>query len=459
MTRPALPALTIGALATAAAAQPCPWEFVPTPPVAGHFATIFEMSASAPDDIWIVGEQTSGALPWDYWNYAIHYDGERWTEISPPSLDTRGDHNELSGIVAISAAEAYAGGTTKAGGAQDVVIFRWDGATWELEARPLPDVAAWFNGMGRAGDRADGQVWAVGERWNTGHIPPESSTRPLSMRRTSGGAWVEEFVPSIATLGRTKSNGLNAIDGVSADDAWAVGAASQSYTPGPSFGFTMFAVHWDGERWTLDQTMPRTELTELYDVEMIATDDAWAVGYITGDGTNQPLIMRYDGAAWTRVDLPRYPGRGALLRAVVARAADDVYALGVIDRYPDDNIPLVLHYDGSGWTETPPPTTDGSSEQIMCATLAPAGPPGSGQPAELWAAGLYSNDGRPFTIRQSCDSCRADLNGDGRLDFFDFLTFQNLFAAGDLKADFDGSGSLDFFDFLAFQTEFAAGCE
>jgi hypothetical protein len=54
--------------------------------------------------------------------------------------------------------------------------------------------------------------------------------------------------------------------------------------------------------------------------------------------------------------------------------------------------------------------------------------------------------------------CRADLDGSGELDFFDFLAFQNLFAAGDLRADFTGEGILDFFDFLAFQDEFAAGC-
>ena len=54
--------------------------------------------------------------------------------------------------------------------------------------------------------------------------------------------------------------------------------------------------------------------------------------------------------------------------------------------------------------------------------------------------------------------CRADLTGDGALDFFDFLEFQNLFAAGDLRADFTGDGVLDFFDFLAFQNDFAAGC-
>jgi choice-of-anchor B domain-containing protein len=64
-----------------------------------------------------------------------------------------------------------------------------------------------------------------------------------------------------------------------------------------------------------------------------------------------------------------------------------------------------------------------------------------------------------FVFRVDSDStCRADLDGDGELTFFDFLVFQDLFAAGDLRADFDGDGDLTFFDFLAFQNEYAAGC-
>ena len=54
--------------------------------------------------------------------------------------------------------------------------------------------------------------------------------------------------------------------------------------------------------------------------------------------------------------------------------------------------------------------------------------------------------------------CRADFDGDGRLTIFDFLAFQNAFAAGERRADFDGDGQLTIFDFLAFQNEFAAGC-
>jgi hypothetical protein len=55
-------------------------------------------------------------------------------------------------------------------------------------------------------------------------------------------------------------------------------------------------------------------------------------------------------------------------------------------------------------------------------------------------------------------ACRADLDGDGRLTIFDFLTFFNLFDAGDLTADFDGDGWLTIFDFLSFQNAFSAGC-
>jgi hypothetical protein len=51
----------------------------------------------------------------------------------------------------------------------------------------------------------------------------------------------------------------------------------------------------------------------------------------------------------------------------------------------------------------------------------------------------------------------ADMNGDGVLDFFDFLTFQDLFALGDPLADLNGDGVLDFFDFLTFQSFFGDG--
>jgi hypothetical protein len=65
-------------------------------------------------------------------------------------------------------------------------------------------------------------------------------------------------------------------------------------------------------------------------------------------------------------------------------------------------------------------------------------------------------------IRRSPDSlppaCRADIDGDGGLDLFDFLAFVNLHNAGDAKADFDDDGVLTLFDFLAYTNAFNAGC-
>lgn len=54
--------------------------------------------------------------------------------------------------------------------------------------------------------------------------------------------------------------------------------------------------------------------------------------------------------------------------------------------------------------------------------------------------------------------CRADVNDDGSLNFFDVQTFLGWFAAGDLRADFVADGNLNFFDVQTFLGEFAAGC-
>ncbi|MFI4917525.1 MAG: GC-type dockerin domain-anchored protein [Phycisphaerales bacterium JB060] len=67
--------------------------------------------------------------------------------------------------------------------------------------------------------------------------------------------------------------------------------------------------------------------------------------------------------------------------------------------------------------------------------------------------------GAAYLFDLTCIGCRPDLDLDGSLTIFDFLTFQNLFQDGDLQADFDGDGELTLFDFLAVQTAFDAGCE
>jgi hypothetical protein len=63
-----------------------------------------------------------------------------------------------------------------------------------------------------------------------------------------------------------------------------------------------------------------------------------------------------------------------------------------------------------------------------------------------------------FFATLEVETCEADLNGDGSLDFFDVSAFLIAFAANDPIADFSGDGSFDFFDVAEFLSQFGAGC-
>jgi glucose/arabinose dehydrogenase len=56
------------------------------------------------------------------------------------------------------------------------------------------------------------------------------------------------------------------------------------------------------------------------------------------------------------------------------------------------------------------------------------------------------------------DCCPVDFDGNGQVDFFDYLDFTALFAVEDPAADFNGDGTIDFFDYLDFSAAFDRGC-
>lgn len=66
--------------------------------------------------------------------------------------------------------------------------------------------------------------------------------------------------------------------------------------------------------------------------------------------------------------------------------------------------------------------------------------------------------GAYFSVRITVFSCAGDFNGDGVIDFFDYLDFLEAYAAGDPSADINGDGVVDFFDYLDFVALYDAGC-
>jgi len=63
--------------------------------------------------------------------------------------------------------------------------------------------------------------------------------------------------------------------------------------------------------------------------------------------------------------------------------------------------------------------------------------------------------GEQFTMVRFCG---ADFNGDGSVDFFDYLDFVAAFSGDAVNADFNRDGITDFFDYLDFVASFSAGC-
>ena len=59
---------------------------------------------------------------------------------------------------------------------------------------------------------------------------------------------------------------------------------------------------------------------------------------------------------------------------------------------------------------------------------------------------------------QTSPYCRADLNFDNQLDFFDISIFLVAFNEGDLLADFNDSGHLNFFDVSVFLNQVTGNC-
>lgn len=72
--------------------------------------------------------------------------------------------------------------------------------------------------------------------------------------------------------------------------------------------------------------------------------------------------------------------------------------------------------------------------------------------------GRVFNGSLGFEVLPAPEECRADINADGALNFFDVSAFAGLFGAQAAAADFNQDGAFNFFDFSAFLNAFNAGC-
>lgn len=188
-------------------------------------------------------------------------------------------------------------------------------------------------------------AWAVGR---VGLCQPRSL-----IARWNGRQWEDVAVPAGARRGW-----LNGVAVTSPRNAWAVGFS------GPLDGSRRsLLLHWDGTAWRLMAHPGATGGVSLAGVAATSARHAWAVGY-TGRG--KIYILRSDGRLWWRVHV-HSPTGAVVLDGIAATSARNVWVVGMTSAGLGTG--LIMHWNGSEWTQTPlPGLPSGSSVLGVAAT-------------------------------------------------------------------------------------------
>jgi hypothetical protein len=294
------------------------WSIVPSPNVPNHYLSeLRSVSAASATDIWAVGQSHDGTLP----NRTLvqHWDGTEWKIVPSPSPDTQ--LNELSAVAALSANDVWAvghrGGTDQTQSPLETLILHWDGVSWSQVPSPnIPGVANYLSGIAAISAT---DIWAVGG----------AGGGPLSIH-WNGSAW--SVVP-VRRDGGLSSERLVAVSGAAGNDVWAVGIGKGI------FSNQTFATikQWDGAYWVDKVCYAASSSNPPGDYEgggpdayftgvsAAGANDVWVVG-VNGSG---PMILHWDGVAWTRVTHPRAFPDSASLHAVTTLSDGSAWSAGV----------------------------------------------------------------------------------------------------------------------------------
>ncbi len=188
-------------------------------------------------------------------------------------------------------------------------------------------------------------VWAVGVRIARG------ITQRTLAEHWDGTAWAVVPTPNPGM----SSNELQAVAASSSNDVWAVGTQVSGSV------LTTLVEHWDGVSWTVSPSPnPSPIQNQFLAVSALSPTDVWAVGSIL-NADFMTLTEHWDGLSWTVVPSPNpgpYPEN--FLDAVAQSSPGDAWAVGTNTNNNDSN-DLILHWDGTSWTQSPSPTRSFSS--------------------------------------------------------------------------------------------------
>jgi hypothetical protein len=232
-----------------------------------------------------------------------------------------------------------------------LAYHRIDGGDWQIVPTPSPDVCVdsgnpnpcaqvWFNAIDGV---APNDVWAGG--WRKGQSQDGFVGGQIFLAHWDGNEWTQ--VPAPVTTNGSGSE-ITGIKAIAADDVWFVG----SWIEGT---WGSLALHWNGstlERF--DTPFPASGGSpgwSLATTDGVAPNDLWAVGAGSdGDMSFAPYVLHFDGSAWQLADGVPQPGDQIEYNSVLALGSNDVYAGGSWFTGPEEYGPLIVRYDGGAWS-------------------------------------------------------------------------------------------------------------
>ena len=291
--------------------------------------------------------------------------GTRWKHV--PSPNANSSSNELLGVAAVSACQAWAVGGFNQG--NQTLIERWNGTAWKQQPSPNPGGSSEQNLLFGAAATSATNAWAVGF-YNTG-------TSDLTLiERWNGFAWIRQPSPNPSSTG----DRLAGVTAISATNAWAVGSDS---------GDTLIE-HRNGTAWKqVPSPSPGNDGNQLVGVAAVSPTDVWVVGYYLNiTGGRHTLIEHWNGAAWKQVPSPSPGGSNdSVLGGVDATSSTDVWAVGNYFTNGDRmSRTLVEHWNGTVWKQVPSPNpgpAPGSTLRGVAAISA----------GNVWAVGSSDSNG------------------------------------------------------------------
>ena len=228
--------------------------------------------ALSPTDVWAVGGSSwlAEAMP-----VIVHWDGTRLRRFAAFSPKSRPAEAALTAIAGVSSRDIWAVGFDgDYRGSGRPIAMHWDGRAWKSVA--LPTIAGSARLMGVATFAAN-DVWAVG---NIGGL-----TGHALVLHWNGTRW------KVVNLGREapRETELNAIDGTSPSDVWAVGCR---YIDQRLYMLENYSLHWDGHRWKEERRWDSEGCGDAVDAR--TPGDVWSLSDISsGEAT---YVLRWNGS-------------------------------------------------------------------------------------------------------------------------------------------------------------------